>query len=53
MRNAFKIFVGKPEGVTAIVRPGRRWDDTIKMYLNKIEWERVSWIHLAQERDRC
>jgi hypothetical protein len=29
--------------------PWRRWEENIKMYLNKIEGESVEWIHLAQD----
>jgi len=32
--------------------PRRSWEDNIKMYLRKVEWEAVDWIHLAQERDQ-
>jgi hypothetical protein len=33
MRNACKVFVGKPEGKRPLRRSGRRWEDTIKMYI--------------------
>jgi hypothetical protein len=32
-RNAFRIFVGKPEGRRPLGRPRRRWVDNIKMDL--------------------
>jgi hypothetical protein len=31
-RNAYRIFVGKPEGKTPLGRPRRRWVDNIKIY---------------------
>jgi hypothetical protein len=31
MRNAYKIFVEKPEGKRSLIRPRRRWDRNIKM----------------------
>jgi hypothetical protein len=31
MRNAYKIFVGKPEGKGPHERPRRRWKDNIVM----------------------
>jgi hypothetical protein len=37
MRNAYKIFVGKPEGKRPLKRPRRRWEDSIKMDLKEIE----------------
>jgi hypothetical protein len=31
MRNSYKIPVGKPEGKRLVGRPGRRWDDNIRI----------------------
>jgi hypothetical protein len=52
MRNACRIFVGKPEGKRSLGRPSRRWENNIKMGLKEIRWEGVGWIHLVQDRDR-
>jgi hypothetical protein len=52
MRNAHKIFVGKPEGKKLLGRPRLRWEDIIKMNLREVMLEGVDWIHLAQDRDR-
>jgi hypothetical protein len=38
MRNAY-ILVGKPEGERQRGRPGRRWDDNIRMNLRKRVWK--------------
>jgi hypothetical protein len=35
-RNAYRIFVGKPEGKRPLGRPRRRWVDNIKMDLRNI-----------------
>jgi hypothetical protein len=35
-RNAYRIFVGKPEGERPLGRPRRRWVDNIKMDLREI-----------------
>jgi hypothetical protein len=35
-RNAYRIFVGKPEGKRPRGRPRRRWVDNIKMNLGEI-----------------
>jgi hypothetical protein len=43
-RNAYRIFVGKPEGERLLGRPRRRWVDNIKMDLREIEWDGVEWI---------
>jgi hypothetical protein len=47
MRNAYNIFVGKPEGMRPVIRPRRRWEDNIRIYLREIGWEDVDWMDLA------
>jgi hypothetical protein len=49
-RNAYRIFVRKPEGKRPIGRPIRKWEDNIKMDLREIGWGGMDWIHLAQVR---
>jgi hypothetical protein len=51
MRSAYKILVGKSEGRSQLERPKYKSEDNIGMYLRKIRWENVEWIHVAQ--DRC
>jgi hypothetical protein len=51
-RNVYRVLVGKPEGKRPTERPRRRWEDGIKMDLREAGWERVEWIHLAQDTDR-
>jgi hypothetical protein len=41
MRNAYNIFVGKPEGERPLSRPRRRWEDNIGMGRREIGWEGV------------
>jgi hypothetical protein len=36
-RNAYRIFMGRPEGKRPLGRHRRRWDN-IKMDLREIEW---------------
>jgi hypothetical protein len=50
-KNAYRLFVGKPEGKKPLGRPGRRWVDNIEMDLRVIGWSGVDWIYLAQHRD--
>jgi hypothetical protein len=38
-RGAYRALVGKPEGRRPRGRPGRRWEDNIKMDLREVEWE--------------
>jgi hypothetical protein len=52
MRNAYKTFIGKPEGKRLHGRPRHRWEDNIKMDLREVEWEGLDWIHLSQDRDQ-
>jgi len=51
MRNAYNVFVEKSEGKRQLGRPRHRWEDNIRMDLREIGWERMDWIHLAQDRD--
>jgi hypothetical protein len=37
-RNAYRIWVGKPEGKRPLGIPRRSWESTTKMYLREIEW---------------
>ena len=37
-RGAHRILVGIPEGKRPLTRPGRRWEDNIKMYIQEVGW---------------
>jgi len=50
--NEYNILVGKPLGKKPLGRPGHRWEDSIVLYLQGIEYEGVDWIHLAQNWDQ-
>jgi hypothetical protein len=50
-RNAYGLLVVKPEGKSIFRRPRRRWVNNIKMDLGEVEWSRVDWVDLAQDRD--
>ena len=51
-RGAYRVLVGRPEGKRPLVRPRRRWEDNIKMYVHEVGCEGVDWIDLARDRDR-
>jgi hypothetical protein len=51
-RNAYRLFVGKPEGKSPLGRPRRMWVDNIRMDLGEVGWGDVDWIGLAQDRNR-
>jgi hypothetical protein len=50
--DAFRIFVGKPEGNRPAGRPRRGSEDNIEMDLSEIGWGCVDWIYLVHDRDR-
>jgi hypothetical protein len=37
-RNAYRIFLGKPEGKRPLGKPRRRWVDTIKVDPRETGW---------------
>jgi hypothetical protein len=39
-----RALVGKPEGKRPLGRPKRRWEDNIRMVLQKVGCEGVDWI---------
>ena len=51
-RGVQRVLVGKPEGKRPLGRPRRRWEDNIKMDLQKVGGVRGDWMELAQDRDR-
>ena len=51
-RAIYRVLVGKLEGKRPLGRPRRRWEDNIRMDLQKMGCGSVDWIELAQDRDR-
>jgi hypothetical protein len=51
-RSAYRILVGKPEGKRPLGRPGRRWEDNIKMDLRQLGWSGMNWIDLVGDREQ-
>jgi hypothetical protein len=37
-RGAYRALEGKPEGRRPLGRPGRRWEDSIKMDIREVGW---------------
>jgi hypothetical protein len=52
MRNAYKIFVEKPEGERPLGGPRRRCEDVLESILKEIGWKSACWIHPAQDADQ-
>ena len=51
-RGVYSVLVGKHEGKRPLGRPKRRWEDNIKMDLQKVGYGVMDWMELAQDRDR-
>jgi hypothetical protein len=51
-RDVYRVLVGRPEGKRPLGRPRHRWEDNIKMDLQKVGCGGMDWIDLAQDRDR-
>ena len=51
-RGVYRVLVGKPLGKRPFGRPRRRWEDNIKMDLQKVGYWGMDWIELAQDRDK-
>jgi hypothetical protein len=51
-RGVYRVLVGKPEGKRPLRRTKHRWEDNIKIDLQKVGCGSMDWIELAQDRDR-
>jgi hypothetical protein len=50
MRNSYTLLVRRPEGKRPLGSPRRRWEGNIKLDLTDIEYERVGWNRVSQDR---
>jgi hypothetical protein len=48
----YRVLVGKPEGKRTLGRPRRRWENNIRMDLQKVGCGYMNWIGLAEDRER-
>jgi hypothetical protein len=51
-RNAYRIFVGKPEGKRSLERHRCRSENNIKMDLREIGWGDMDCIDVTKDRDQ-
>jgi hypothetical protein len=49
---AHRVLVEKHERKRLLRRPRHRWKGNMKMQLERVGWEDVDWIDLAQDRDK-
>ena len=52
-RGVYRVLVGKREGKRPLGRPGRIWENNIKLYLLEVMWGYMDSTDLAQDRDGC
>jgi hypothetical protein len=50
-RGVYRALVRKPEGKKQLGRSRRRWEDNIKVDVQKAGGGRGDWMELAQDRD--
>jgi hypothetical protein len=50
-KGAFKVLTGKPAGERHLGRPGRIWEDNIRIDLKEIGIDTKNWVDLAQDMD--
>jgi hypothetical protein len=43
----YRVLVWKPEGKRLLGRPRHRWEDSIKIYLQKVGCGGVDWIEMS------
>jgi hypothetical protein len=51
-RGVHRVLVGKLEGTIPLGRSRRKWEDNIKMDLQKVGRGCGAWMERAEERDR-
>jgi hypothetical protein len=49
-KGVYRVLVGRPEVKRPLGRPGRRWEENIKLDLREIGIDGANWIRLAQDR---
>jgi hypothetical protein len=51
-RVVYRVLVGISEKKRQLGRPGRKWEDNIRMNLQEVGCGGMVWIGLDQDRDR-
>ena len=50
--SVYRVSVGKHEGKKPLGRPGRRWEDNIKLDHQEVTCEGMDWMELVQDKER-
>jgi len=50
-RDAYRVLVGRPEGMRRFGRPRCKWENNIKMNLQAKGWGNMHWIDVAEDRN--
>ena len=48
----YRVLFGRSEGKRPLGRPKSRWEDSIKIDLQRMRWEDMDWNVLLQDRSR-
>jgi hypothetical protein len=51
-RGVYRVLVGRTEYKRQLVRPRRRWEDSIKLDLRETGIDGANWIQLGQDTIR-
>ena len=52
IQKCIQSFSGETESKRPLGRPGRRWEDNIKMNLREVGCDPRDWIALAEDREQ-
>jgi len=51
-RGAYRVLMWRPDGRGPLGRPRCRWEENLKIDIQKVGWGGMDWLALAQDRDR-
>ena len=47
---AYRVLMGRPERMRPLGRPGRKWEDNVKLYLQEMGggiWSGLIWLRIG------
>jgi len=51
-RGAYRVLVGRPQGMNPLGTPRFRRENNIKIEFQGVEWRGMDWIDMVQDTDR-